>query len=499
MSMPVLKIQRLKGPPVQFELTRDEVTIGKNDPVAGIRNDIVLEDGTVSRKHARIVREGKDWCIEDCKSRNHTFVNDERIVRRRLAHGDRITIGLNSMVFETGEVTSLEPSSVDVEPKDLDRSKTIDLNYIILKQISEIVAKALNIEEFFHAVMDMVCKSIRSRKGLLLVLGEGGTYEVSIAMCGDPVYDRSSVEQVIRGKRSLIGDFSYTSLGEGSEMEAGWRSAMAVPIIRAGEVMGIIYMENDKQEGFTGNDLILLTAIANQTAAGVERVALNEKIREETLVRANLERFFSPDVAAKIARESMETGGLTILPEKVSATIVFTDIKDFTRLTDGIGPQEIAALLRDYFTLMTEVIFRHEGVLDKYIGDAIMAVFGVPLHRDDHARRAVAAALEMRDRHLEFQKSLPEKHRFEMRLGVNTGEVVAGYMGSLRRMEYTVLGKPVVIAKRLESLAEPDSVYVGKETYAQCAEQFRFERIGEVKSPKGEERIEVFKAAGLKS
>ena len=499
MSTPVLKIQKLKGAPAQYELVKDEVTVGKNDPVAGIRNDIVFEDGTVSRKHARIFKEGGDWYIEDCKSRNHTFVNDERIARRRLSHGDRIAIGLNSMVFESGYVTSIEPSSVNVEPKDLDRSKTIDLNYIILKQISEIVSRALNLEEFFRAVMDMVCKSIRSRKGLLLVVGDGGKYEVMIAIGDDPTYDRSSVEQVIRGKRSLIGDFSYTTLGEGSEMEAGWRSAMAVPIIRTGEVMGIIYMENDKEEGFTGNDLILLTAIANQTAAGVERVALNEKIREETMVRGNLERFFSPDVAAKIARESMETGGLTILPEKVNASIVFTDIKDFTRLTDSIGPQEIAALLRDYFTLMTEVIFRHEGVLDKYIGDAIMAVFGVPLHRDDHARRAVAAALEMRDRHLEFQKSLPESQRFEMRLGVNTGEVVAGYMGSLRRMEYTVLGKPVVIAKRLESLAEPNSVFVGKGTHSLCAALFDFHRIGEVKSPKGDERIEVFKVVGKKS
>lgn len=296
-----------------------------------------------------------------------------------------------------------------------------------------------------------------------------------------------------------MGDFSFTSLGEGSEMESGWRSAIGVPVIRTGEVMGIIYMENHRQEGFTANDLVPLTAIANQTAAGVERVALNEKIHEEAMIRSSLERFFSPDVAAKIAGESTETGGLTIIPEKVDASIVFTDIKDFTRITDTVSPEEIASLLRDYFTLMSEVIFQHHGVLDKYIGDAIMAVFGIPMHREDHARRAVAAALAMRDRHLEFQKTLPEHRRFAMRLGVNTGEVVAGYMGSPRRMEYTVLGKPVVIAKRLESLAEPDSIYVGHDTWARCSQAFSFDRIGEVKSPKGDEKIDVYRVTGVKT
>ena len=147
---------------------------------------------------------------------------------------------------------------------------------------------------------------------------------------------------------------------------------------------------------------------------------------------------------------------------------------------------------------MTEVVFRHEGVLDKYIGDAIMAVFGVPVHREDHARRAVAAALEMRDEHARFVRTLEPAMRFQMRIGVNTGEVVAGYMGSVRRMEYTVLGMPVVIAKRLESLAEGDTVYVGHDTYVMSAQYFDYESLPKVRMPKGDGEIEVYKALEVK-
>jgi adenylate cyclase len=495
-AAPALRIQRFKGESEVYQIAKEAIFVGKNDAVAGILNDIAFEDGTVSRRHARIWREGEHWLIEDCQSKNHTFVNDTRIKRKQLMPGDRITIGMNTLVFEAPELTSLDPSVVVVRQKDLDQSKTIDLNYIILTRISEIVHRAAGLDEFFQAVVGMVRESIRCRKGLILLAREGDAIEVAAAQGADAVYDELSVERVMRTKQSVLSSYTTVAGLEGAQAEV--RSVLCVPLIKDEKPVGVIYLESSQEEGFAPNDLLLVTAAANQTTAGIERVALNERIREETLVRSNLERFFSADVAAKIAKESMDTGGLTIAPEKVCASIVFTDIKGFTRLTEALSPTEIARLLRDYFSLMTEVIFRHEGVLDKYIGDAIMAVFGVPVHREDHARRAVAAALEMRDEHARFVQTLDPAMRFQMRIGVNTGEVVAGYMGSLRRMEYTVLGMPVVIAKRLESLAEGDAIYVGRGAYEMSAQYFEYEFLQKAKMPKGDGEIEVYKAIGVK-
>jgi adenylate cyclase len=495
-AAPALRIQRFGGESEVYQIAKEAVFIGKNDTVAGILNDITFEDGTVSRRHAKISREGSNWFIEDCQSKNHTYVNDTRIKRKQLMPGDRITIGMNSLVFESGEVTSLDPSVVVVRQKDLDQSKTIDLNYIILTRISEIVHRATSLDEFFQAVLGMVRESIRSRKGLVILSREGDALEVAAAQGPDATYDELSVERVIRKRQSMLSSYATVSGLQGAQAEM--RSVLCVPLIKEEKALGVIYLETSQAESFAPNDLLLLTAAANQTTAGIERVALNERIREETLVRGNLERFFSAEVAAKIAKESMETGGLTIQPEKVCASIVFTDIKGFTRLTEALAPAEIARLLRDYFSLMTEVVFRHEGVLDKYIGDAIMAVFGVPVHREDHARRAVAAALEMRDEHARFVRTLEPAMRFQMRIGVNTGEVVAGYMGSVRRMEYTVLGMPVVIAKRLESLAEGDTVYVGHDTYVMSAQYFDYESLPKVRMPKGDGEIEVYKALEVK-
>ncbi len=147
---------------------------------------------------------------------------------------------------------------------------------------------------------------------------------------------------------------------------------------------------------------------------------------------------------------------------------------------------------------MTDIIFEYEGVLDKYMGDAMMAIFGVPVRHDDHASRAVSAAVKMLDEHKKFCAELDEAKRFGMRIGINTGEVVAGYMGAARRMEYTVLGRPVVVAKRLESMAEVNSIYVGPQTYREGRESFDFHCLGKMKSPKGEE-VEAYRVSGRKS
>src|SRR4029450_11013534 len=128
---------------------------------------------------------------------------------------------------------------------------------------------------------------------------------------------------------------------------------------------------------------------------------------------------------------------------------------------------------------MTDVIFKYEGTLDKYIGDAIMAVFGAPLDMPDHAERAIRAALEMRERLDEFNSERKEGPTIRIRIGINSGKAVAGEIGSINKKEYTVLGDTVNTASRLESsVAKPGIIVIGENTHSQVAGQFETKSLG---------------------
>jgi adenylate cyclase len=145
---------------------------------------------------------------------------------------------------------------------------------------------------------------------------------------------------------------------------------------------------------------------------------------------------------------------------------------------------------------MTDVIFEYEGTLDKYVGDRLMAVFGAPLEKEDDAERAVRAALKMRQElAVMMQDTTPEK-RFDVRIGINTGRVVAGNIGSPKRMDYTVIGDSVNIASRLESGSQPNQICIGEETYRQVRDKFKIQEIGQKKLRGRSEEIMVYEVLG---
>jgi adenylate cyclase len=136
-------------------------------------------------------------------------------------------------------------------------------------------------------------------------------------------------------------------------------------------------------------------------------------------------------------------------------------------MSEKMSPSAVALLLNDYLSRMTDVIFKYEGTLDKYIGDAIMAVFGAPLDMPDHAQRSIRAALEMQERLAEWNAERKEGPAFRVRIGINSGKALAGEIGSVNKKEYTVLGDTVNTASRLESsVAKPGSVVIGQQTLA---------------------------------
>lgn len=203
-------------------------------------------------------------------------------------------------------------------------------------------------------------------------------------------------------------------------------------------------------------------------------------ILRETQLRSNLSRFMSRELVDAIVRgeHSLELGGT-----RAEISVLFADVVAFTPLAESRAPEEMVALLNELFGILSEIVFRHEGTVDKFIGDCIMAVWGVPVAQPDHARRALRAAEEMM-RFLELgNEEWRDRYGVELRLaiGVNSGEVIVGNIGSKKRMEYTVIGDVVNVAARLESMARPNQILLTDATQQRVEGQFQLHACGEHK------------------
>jgi len=186
------------------------------------------------------------------------------------------------------------------------------------------------------------------------------------------------------------------------------------------------------------------------------------KVRE--LERANrLKRYLSPQLAESIISDGRD---VTLAPRRKFLTTFFSDVRGFTAAAERMEPEELVDHLNDYLAEMTDIVFRHGGTLDKYVGDALMVFFGDPLPQVDHAERAVRMGLEMRERMLELHETWLRKYResFKIGIGIATGWVTVGDIGTAARSDYTVLGNEVNLASRLADRAEAGQILVTERT-----------------------------------
>jgi class 3 adenylate cyclase len=230
------------------------------------------------------------------------------------------------------------------------------------------------------------------------------------------------------------------------------RSLLFIPLYTTARRVGSMILVNKQTDPyFTASDEKLGLAIATQAAIAIENNRLQARIREEERIGANLQRYVSPNVV----RAVLERGGLQdLIGDRWKATVAFIDIRDFSVVVERTAPDVIIELLNEYFRAMTDIIFRHQGAIDEFAGDELLAFFGIPFAMPDGAENAVRAAVEVIQRIDTLkqdwtQRGLPT---FDVGVGLNTGWVAVGNIGSERRMELTVVGPPVVVASRVEEL-----------------------------------------------
>jgi adenylate cyclase len=511
--------------PQSFTFASGDVVIGRSPDC-----QIVLRDFGISRNHAKVVvSEAGDARIMDLKSKNGTQVNGVPVVEAPLRDGDRILLGKFELTFakaleskvvlddakplseeagtiirSVGELSrlltgagaaktpldALKPAPVDVQ--EIEKSNRI---LKVLTQVAETLIAVRPVEEVLHQVMDIVFEHMPADRGFLMLedeedadklvpmvvkhrAGGGGEGKITVS--------KSIANRVKHDRVSILTSDALVDprFGAGDSIRFhGIRSAMCAPLWNKDKVIGIIHVDSPMLTNcFTVNDLDLLTALGNYAAVAVERARLNQKIVAEEKKRERLGRFLSPNVASRILAAT-DHGAELGAPEVREVSILFADISGFTAMSETMSPSTVALLLNDYLSRMTDVIFKYDGTLDKYIGDAIMAIFGAPIDMPDHAQRAIRAALEMQERLAEWNSERKEGHpALSIRIGINSGNAVAGEIGSIKKKEYTVLGDTVNTASRLESsVAKPGSVVIGSNTLKLVEGLFETRPLGSFK------------------
>ena len=208
---------------------------------------------------------------------------------------------------------------------------------------------------------------------------------------------------------------------------------------------------------------------------------------QEQLEKRRLSRFFSPNVVKEIVRQKDDAG---LGASRRRMTVLFSDIRGFTSMSEKMEPEEVVAFLREYLTEMTEAVFHHGGTVDKYIGDAIMALYNVPFEASDHAAQAVRTALEFQRRLAPLAERFATKHRGTLAcgVGINTGDAVVGTIGSQQRLEYTAIGDTINLGSRLESITKDFNVpvVISEATWLEIKDLFETRYLGEV-TVKGKE------------
>jgi len=355
--------------------------------------------------------------------------------------------------------------------------------------------------------MDVVFDHLAVHRGFIVLFDDSGEPRLELfrskdseaGVLPDVPLSRTILDMVSRRKVALLTHDAQAD----QRFDAGQsirihqiRSAMCAPLWHRDRVIGVIYVDSPLHVGsFAARDLDLLTALANYAAVAIERARLNERIRREENLRRRLERYHSPGMIETVLADPDRVGPSVTAKE---TTILFADIVGFTSRCESLPPEQVAAFLNQFFSRAAEAVFEFGGTLDKFIGDAVMAFFGAPLPQPDHAERAVRAAISMMRavRGWNRERALDGFEPVELRVGINTGAVVVGDIGSERRLDYTVLGTPVNVAARLEeTVAGAGQIVVGEETQAAVAHLFPTEHLGNVQLKGLSRRIAVYRVA----
>ncbi|HWE30019.1 MAG TPA: adenylate/guanylate cyclase domain-containing protein [Polyangia bacterium] len=512
----------------EFELAPIN-TIGRHPD-----NSIQILDRIISKEHAQILRGGDGhYLLRDLGSLNGTYVSGSRVSEVVLKHGDELVLGSTHLMFvehtETEESlnrVTIAPSSlesivrhkVDVAQSARDflpEKQLFDVEHLrrdyeklrIAHELGRAIVGVLDLEQLLPRILDKAFDLLPADRGVILLYDQDGKltprYVKHKTGRDDDqiVISKSIIAEVEQQKKAVLSsDATMDSRFSGAHsiIMQGIRSTMCVPLIHGDELLGIMHMDSQiATNAFTEKDLQLFTGIAAQAAVAIQNARLAKKIETETKTRAQFQRLLSPNLVEQLVagKLHLEKGG-----ELREVTILISDIRGFTSMSEKKEPAEIVQMLNEYFELMVDILFRAQGTLDKYVGDEIMALFGAPVDMPDAPLNAVRCAVDMQKALREFNRTriAEGQEPIKIGIGINTGRVITGAIGSSRTLQYTAIGDAVNTASRLCSIAKQGEIILSESTMRRVAEHVDSVTMAPVRLKGKENEQQVYNVVGMK-
>jgi adenylate cyclase len=352
-------------------------------------------------------------------------------------------------------------------------------------ELSREIALERDLPSLLNKILLTIFKFVRADRGVIFLKANDGQLVPGASQRRDgtnqPIPVSSTImNHVIRERATVLThdaamDFAAS---KGKSMILNRiSSAIVAPLLHNDEILGVLWLDSETLAQFQPKDMEIVTAIATQAAMFIEINILGRKVEAEIVNRERFSRLLSPNVAQRVMSGELEVKKGGQLVEE--CTVFNSDIRGFTRMSDGANPAGIVEMLNDYFELMVEVLFKHEGTLDKFMGDGIMALWGAPVVHADDALRSVECALEQMEVLGKFNRArMAEGHpALAMGIGIHTGPLVAGYIGSSKALSYTVIGDTANTSARLCSVASAGQVLVSEQTLAKLGGKFETEEL----------------------
>ncbi len=515
--MIVINYTYASTPKKRFVSNDNVIVIGRSAPRQPIDLDLT-PDSSVSRRHAQITYDNEAYWVEDLGSKSGTWINGQKVkMKTRLVSGDELRMGLTVLkIFVPTEGVLTDSVSATVSTLDLllagkpetDESlKAARLRLSIFYEMGAALGTAEAVEPLLQTVVKHLCKAIPDAQRGVVLLKEGDDLHPRACIPEDkqPPISLNLAKRATEKQEAFT--WRYGTSGDTDDLydsviRHGTQAAMYAPLIWKGDILGVLFVDNIKaNKAFTDDDLRLLMAMANQVAMFLKNHALQQDLRHEEIVRSNLLRQFSPQVAERLQNMLRERRNLRLGGERADpVTILNSDVRGFTALTANMEPHEVVSLLNDLFGVCLPIIFKYNGTVDKFVGDAILAVFGSPESDERQWENAVKAALEMQEavRRLNDERQRQGLAVFQVGIGIHTGPVLHGFIGSQERMEYTVIGDTVNRVNRYCAGAGRGEIVISEAVYERVAPWVETDpKVIHTKHPDTEGDLSAYVITGL--
>jgi adenylate cyclase len=500
----------------EVEISHSGFSMGR-----GKNADLVLNDPSISRLHAVIRFEAGKYAVEDQHSNNGIWVNNVKVAESFLKNDDILILGNTRLLFScslTG--SSITPNIIITSGHDeynQDKSIMMDMediedlkkklkeeatqkldwektqkNYRKLQamlRISNAVSSIFDHKALITELMSIIFTETNASRGFIMLYDESHQLKPVAVQRKDNqtqtiTISHTIINTVITQKKAILSSdmLNDDRFNSGASIIANQiRSCMCAPLAYRDEIFGVIHLDSDITTTiFCQDDLELLGAIANQAALSLKNFGLLKQITEEQNKRDRLSQYFPPAQVEMLVKDTLDVslGGKT---EDVS--IIFCDIRGFTSMSEKMEAMDVMNILNDFFSVMTEIIFQYDGMVDNLMGDCVMAVFGGPFKHEHAPERAVLAAIAMQQAQLELTKKFESEGRktFGIGIGIHSGEVSRGNIGSPQMKKYTVIGSNVNVCSRLCSLAKAGEILISEKTAAKIPEKIVLKKLEPVK------------------